>query len=311
MKQLTYQPETPQKIKDTLSPCTPDDIQTYLERCLEITVGQSAHNVLEFPYDFMVNPYAVFYHWLEQAKFQIYPALSEGELKYLRHFAKFSVKDFRTRQLSSYTISHANPAESTNIYLRKFSQIYAVHQILVSLHVYNFLLENYLHESHRLRVAISADFRDVESSRYLRLHRKHARHNPVAQSYNFWVRDFLLNEGVNDGQAPFAQYMRHSFKRDCQRHHPILLPANRTRAVNTFAENQKLMHKLHRYHYYHFFQPTPAEDTFFQTLRNDHGDLMHRELLGAGLEKLQQAVDLAGRLSQRVVYLSEHRHIAH
>lgn len=311
MKKFTYQPETPQKIKETLSPCTPDDIQTYLELCLEITAGQSEHNVLEFPYDFMVNPYAVFYSWLEQAKFQIFPALSHGELKALRHFAKFSVKDFRTRKISSYTISHANPPESTNVYLRNFSQIYAVHQILVALHIYNFLLENYLHESHQLRTEISADFHTTKGTRHQHLHRRFARHNPAAHDYNLWVRDFLLHEGINEGRAPFAQYMRHSFQRDCQHHHPILLPANRTRAVITFTENQKLASKLRRYHYYRFFQPTPAEITFFQELRNDHGDLIHRELLGAGLEKLQQATDLAGRLSQRVVYLSEHRHIVH
>lgn len=304
---LNYHPETPQRIAEQLRPCTPTDIQIYLNLCLEIFASQPAHNILEFPYDFMVNPYAVFYRWLQQAKFQLTPALSASEIKSLRHFAKFSVKDFRQRKLSSYAIAHTDPPEITNPYFRNFSQIYAVHQLFNSLHVYNFLLENYIHETHRLRTALRADAQGLAQNYPRSWHHAVTRHCPAASEYNFWVRDFLLYEGTSEGQALFTQYMHHNFRYDFQGHHPVLYPAHRTNALDAFLENQKLAREFKRYRYYRWLQPTSAETKFFQGLRNDHGDLTHQELLGAGPKKLHQAVQLAGRLSQRIPYLARNR----
>lgn len=162
MKPLNYCANTPQKIA-ALAACTPDDVQQYLQLCLEISATHTAHNVLAFPYDFSVNPYAVFYHWLEQAKFQIHPEFSTEEISQLRHLATLSVKEFRSQKVDSRQLFQSNPP-STNPFLLNFSQIYALHLALDSLHVYNFYLENYIHESRHLRAAIHNDQQRSESS---------------------------------------------------------------------------------------------------------------------------------------------------
>ncbi len=304
MKPLNYCANTPQKIA-ALAACTPDDVQQYLQLCLEISATQAARNVLAFPYDFSVNPYAVFYHWLEQAKFQIHPEFSAEEISQLRHLAKLSVKEFRSQKVDSRQLFQSNPP-STNPFLLNFSQIYALHLVLDGLHVYNFYLENYIHESHRLRAAIRNDQQRSENSPLQHWHRKFARHSTAGSNYNFYVRSILLHEAVDDGLTPFMHQMHYSYERPFRPCHPVLKPANRINAIEAFLENQKLAKKLKRYRYYHFLQPTAAEQKFFHELRNEHGDFTHQELLTAGSEKLYTAVELDGKLSQHVATILQH-----
>lgn len=311
MEKMSYQPETPQKIVN-LSPSTPDEIQEYLQLCLEISQPWSEHNILEFPYDFAINPYAILYRWLKQAHFQISPKLTEFEVRRLRYFAKFYTKDFRGNTVSSTVIFHPvkfGPPETINPFLQNFSKIYTANQLFDSLHTYNFLLENYIHETNRLCRVVNNDVAMLNQSWCLRQHHTLFYCYHVEREYNFWVRNFLLCEGIDHGSAPFTQYAYHNFQQNFQRNHPILRPADRSNVINTFLEKQKLALKLKRYRYYRFLQSTPAEANFFCNLRNDHNDFNLHNLLGTDPEKLRRAVDLAGHINQHITFFCEHRSV--
>ena len=317
MKHLVYHPRTSAKIAE-LSVCTPAMIREYLQLCLQISAHHTAHNVLGFPYDTTVNPYATFYHWLEQIDFRLTPdlVLTELERSQLQHFAETPTRDFRRHQLDStqilFSYQGVGPQISLgNPYLEHFNQIMALNEILNCLHTYNFLLENYIHESHELRCLARRNIIDSTGTYLGRLHRTWSQNCPATREYHYWVRSFLLHEGIDHGTAPFSQYMSHNFGRRFQHHHPIINPANRTAAVEAYLANQKFATEFQGYRYYRFLQPTPEEDTFFHELRNDISDFVHNELLDAGLDTLQRAVDLAGHVNKALTLLSKQRRINH
>lgn len=307
MRQLTYEAETPQKIS-ALTACTPDDVQRYLQLCLEISSSHSAHNVLAFPYELTINPFSVFYRWLKRAKFRIHPRLTNYERKYLRNLVKSTVKELRSQNVDSTKIFRFD-RNIRNPFLLHFSQIYALHLILDSLHVYNFCLENYIHESHQLRIAIQEDLQDLEQPWPLWCHRRFCRDNPAETEYNYWVRSFLVSEAIDYGQANFMQFMGHTFNQNFAGHHPVLNPTQHNSIYNVYLENCELANSLKHYRYYRFLQPTLPEQAFFHNLRNDQRDMTHQALLGAGFEKLAEAVELVGHVHQHIPQLLKHRSI--
>ncbi len=311
---LNYQPETQRKLQ-TFPKCTTEYIREYLRLCLSFAQTLPSRNILTFPYDFTINPYKIMYHLFRQINFQISPELefTEFERKRLHSLSKVPTKDFRQCNVTStnlFNLTGYGPVETNNPFLVHFSQVYTIDRLLDCLHVYNFLLENYIHESSHLHTITEADWQNRQNGNKFQLAWcKWRQDKPTTQQYNYWVRLFLLKEGIDHGSAIFGQLMSYTFDKKYQLQHPIIKPANRTAATEAFLKNQELAHQLRHYRSYHFLQPTIPEQHFFRSLRNDHGDFMYKDLCGDhhSIEQLQRAVELSGYVHQTIVRLSESR----
>lgn len=311
MQPLLYRAETPDKIQQ-IPVCTPAEIQEYLQLCLQLVPVQPPRNILQFPYDTTVNPYAIFYDWCKQANFQIHPGFTDHELERLQHFAHLPSGKLFKQMLDSTGIYFHDPNDSQNPinpYLQHFSQIYTLNQTFTSMYIYNFLLENYIHESGRLRKAIQENLAAISRTRLGRLHHTWVYESTAAHQYNHWVRNFLLREGVGSGVHTFSTLISHSYQKSYRTHYPVLNPAHRTNAVCTYEDNQKLAHDLRHYRYFHFLQPTIPEQDFIRDLRNEQHSITEFPLLSQDSTILQRAVELSGRLNRCLPLLAEHRSI--
>lgn len=310
---LNYQPEIQRKLQ-AFPKCTTEYIREYLRLCLSFAQTLPSRNILTFPYDFTINPYKIMYYLFKQINFQIGPELkfTDLERRRLHSLSKIPIKDFRQHNVDSTTFFNfvkCGPIETHNPFLIHFSQIYAIDRIFDCLHVYNFLLENYIHESSHLCAMIESDWQTCQSSKLQQIIHKWRADKATNQIYNYWVCSFLLKEGIDHGNAIFAQLASHTFDKKYHLQHPVIKPADRTSAVEVYLKKEKLTQQFRHYRCYHFLQPTIPEQGFFRGLRNDHGDFSYRNLCGEHhtLEELQRAVELSGYVHQTVVQLSKSR----
>lgn len=301
MKKVSpYQAETRERIA-ALPPATSDMTREFLHLCFELSTSFPAVNILKFPFtiDDGNNPFKKLSRWLKQINFQPldYEKIGTADLQKLAHFAE---------QPAGYLRAHVDSTEIPfdNPFLCRFSQVYTVALLLSHLHVYNFLLENYIHESRRVRDWLQADLAASKSPRAI--HRFFSKNCPAEREYRYWVIDFLCNEAVTEGSAPYCRYMSHCFKHKYRHHHPIIVPAHRLGAIEAHTTNRDLTKKLRHHSYYSWLYPSEAETHFFKELRHERTGY-HDALFDLAPEKLEHAVTLAGSIDRRVTYLINHR----
>lgn len=298
-KVLPYKAETRERIA-ALPPATSDMTRELLHICFELSSDFPATNILKFPFtvDDYNNPFRKMSRWLKQIDFQPQDCekISVEDIQKLAHFAE---------QPAGYLRAHVDSTEISfdNPLLCRFSQVYTIALLLSHLHVYNFLLENYIHESRRVRDWLQADLAASKSPRAL--HRLFSKNCPAGREYRYWVIDFLCNEAVTEGSAPYCSYLSHCFRYKYRHHHPVVLPARRLSAVEAYTTNRELAKKLRHRTYYNWLY-NEEETRFFKELRNEHiGE--PDALFQLSPEKLEHAVALAGSVDRRVTHLVNHR----
>lgn len=302
MKKLPlYQAETRQRIT-SLPTATPEMIQEYLQLCAELATNFPPQNIVKFPFaiDDMNNPYKKMRRWLEAIDFQPHgERISQRDIRTLSQLAEQPASELR-QNVDSTEVKFDNP------FLCRFSQIYIVNLLLSHLHVYNFLLENYIHESRRVRDWVQADLTATKNWRVF--HRLSAKHCPAQNEYQYWVRDFLCNEALSEGSTPYSVYLSYCFGHKYRHHHPVILPAQRQAAIEAYNANRDLAKKVRRYAYYRWLQPSKVETHFIKDLRSERG---HRDILfDLGPERLDYAVALAGSVDRRITYLVHHHSLS-
>lgn len=302
MKHLDYAPQTPELLSRL--PCiTKKTVQEYLRACFELGQMTASRNILRLPNSASVNPYATLLHWLENTNFELAGTpLSASDQELLRKYAAMPPRTLRQEVEDSTQLD----CKFTHEYLQHFSQIYAINELLNSLHVYNFFVRNYIHETINAGQAIQKDHQECLTRPWgipRNLLRLWLDNCPAKSKYERWVREPFLNATVKSGSGYFSRI--YSFITDIsyQSWHPLIDLRQLSVLASVNEANTKLAHSLRHYRYYRWFAITPAEQSLIHEIRNS--SYLPREifLFSHGQEYLERAVKLAGQINYPVVGL--------
>lgn len=302
MQHLNYAPQTPELLSRL--PCiSKKTVQEHLRACFELGQMTTSRNILRLPNSAMVNPYATLLHWLENTNFELAGTpLSTSDQELLKKYAAMPPRTLRQEVEDSTQLDRKFAHE----YLQHFSQIYAVNELLNGLHVYNFFVRNYIHETINAGQAIQKDYQEY-STKPWRLLRNLSRllldNCPAKSKYERWVREPFLNAAVKNGSGYFSRV--YSFITDigCQSWHPLIDLQQLSVLASVNEANAKLTHSLRHYRYYRWFAITPEEQNLIHEIRNSSYLPRDIFLFSNGQEYLEHAVELAGRINYPVVGL--------
>ena len=296
-----YSPETPQLLKQ-LAHVSQAEMREYLQICREFGKSIPPRNILELPYDPQVNPYQVLERWLEIADYQP-PHLAEyyqNDLKRIKSYASLTAQEVRRAVKDSTTLDTFH-LELIN----EFSQIYTVSEILNSLHIYNFYLQNYIHESAQARRAILEDYEYCTESFWhlpYKCQRLWQDDYPSGHAYNQWVRDTFAQRAITKGSAYYSQLVSHVTQQTYKHYHPIINPDQRDLPIKAYEQNVALAKKLRRYRGYRWIEPIGQEVTIIQEIKDADEYLPEDSfLLTLGRDHLVYATELAGQINHAVL----------